>query len=293
MKKWVKILPNLADSGVLSAVHTMNGIADTQQALVDALRAGETQFVAAGGDGTVNSLLNLLIAHSTPEERAKLALGAIGLGSSNDFYKPVDSSISVPTKINFESAQPRDVGKITFIENGILRTRYFLTNASVGVTASANYLFNNPNAVLKVLKAISTPAAIMYAALKTIVRHRNIETKVQMPCSGPCTVNLTNLAVLKNPNVSGDFRFPVEACYDDGRFAVCLFHNMTRRDLLHALNRLRGDGSLDEQSAVIWLADALIVTTARPLAVEFDGEVVFTNRASFKVLPRYLKVCTC
>ena len=293
MKKWHKVLSTLADSRVLSAIHTMNGIADTERPLLDALRAGETEFVAAGGDGTVNYMLNLLLDNATPQERTRLALGGIGLGSSNDFYKPVTPSISVPTRINFESARPRDVGKITFEVNGIPRTRYFLTNASAGVTASANYLFNNPDTVLKALKALSTPAAIMYAAMKTIGRHRNIEAQVQMPYSGPCNVNLTNLAILKNPNVSGNFRFPVEAYYDDGRFTVCLFHNMNRRDLLHALNHLRGKGRMEEKKAVIWLADLLTVNAAQPFAVEFDGEVVSTTSARFEVLPRFLKVCTC
>jgi diacylglycerol kinase (ATP) len=293
MRKWQKVLPSLGDSAVAPNVYVMDGFAAMEHTLVEALRSGETEFVAAGGDGTVNALLNLLLTHATPDQLARVSLGAIGLGSSNDFHNPFAPPSEIPSKIRFDSACLRDVGLVSYNDNGNVRTRYFLINASVGVTAAANLLFNNPDRILRVLKTFSTPTAIMYAALKTILRYRNIEATVQMPYSGPCRINLTNLAVLKNPHFSGDFRFPVDAVYDDGRFIVGLFHNMNTIDLLHALNELRGGGRLDGRKAVTWLTQMLTVTADRPFAVEFDGEVVSTTSVRFDLLPRYLKVCTC
>ena len=221
------------------------------------------------------------------------SFGAVGLGSSNDFHKPVPPSTLVPTRINIASSRFRDVGKITYWQDGLPHTRYFLSNASIGVTAMANHLFNTPGAVLKTLKFLSTPSAIMYAAAKAIAQHRSIPAHLHMPSGGRCAVHLSNLAILKNPHVGGNLRFPVDADYENGRFAVCLFHNMTRFDLLHALGQLRSGGISGRDTIVMWEAQSLSVSSAGTFAVEFDGEVVMTTNVRFEVLPRHLKVCTC
>src|SRR5437016_2873987 len=61
---------------------------DYSGAVSSAVHNGERSFVAAGGDGTVNALLNAIVACENRPPLEEFTLGAVGLGSSNDFHKP-------------------------------------------------------------------------------------------------------------------------------------------------------------------------------------------------------------
>ena len=86
--------------------------------------------------------------------------------------------------------------------------KYFLLNASMGVTAEANNLFNNPDAVLKFLKKHFTGLAILYAAFRTIFSYKNFEAKIIFDSYETYSFNISNLSIIKSPNISGDLSYP-------------------------------------------------------------------------------------
>jgi diacylglycerol kinase family enzyme len=255
---------------------------------------GERDFVAAGGDGTVNLVLNSLVNLCIQNSRTDLRLGAIGLGSSNDFYKPLfrnQISHGYPYKLDFNRARQRDIGCVRFNQDGKWANRYFLSNASVGVTAEANYLFNNPDWILRFLKRAHTPSAILYAALKTICTYKNISMTFGNLNESEFTANLTNLAVLKNPHISGNLYYQSSIPLDDGILTVHLCHNMTTIDLLKLLWALSHEKfqSIDKRRS--WSVSGFTLRAPIPFAIEFDGEVIQTTDAQFYTLPRFIKVC--
>src|ERR1035437_1805055 len=102
-------------------------------AIAHAIALGERIFIAAGGDGTVNALLNAIVEAKGALPLDAFTLGAVGLGSSKDFPKPfarVENGI--PLKVDDARTTPRDVGLIRS-ENG---ARYFLIGASFGAAAA-------------------------------------------------------------------------------------------------------------------------------------------------------------
>ena len=72
----------------LSDVVRLEADGEWRGAIARGLARGTRRFIAAGGDGTVNALLNALLGARGDLPLAELELGAIGLGSSNDFHKP-------------------------------------------------------------------------------------------------------------------------------------------------------------------------------------------------------------
>ncbi len=160
------------------------------ESIGEALDRGERHFVAAGGDGTVNLLLNTLLALK-PERETGLAVGAIALGSSNDFHKPVQPwqcTGGISCKIDFSAATPRDVVHVSYSGKGGEACRFFLINASAGLTAEANAFFNNTDRLLGWLKQRYTDPAILYAAIRTILRYRNEEMTLTFPDAEAATV---------------------------------------------------------------------------------------------------------
>jgi diacylglycerol kinase family enzyme len=198
-----------------------------------------------------------------------------------------------PSRIDFASASPRDVGVLSFKENGITMTRYFLVNASVGLTATANYFFNVPDLLLHALKRTSTGSAIAYASVRTILSFRNLVVTLQRDRRTKEEVNLTNLNILKSPHVSGSLTYPVHPEYDGGLFNCFLARKMGVSDRLRLLASLMHGRIPSSSKLEHWTCSGLAIFSSIPFAVEFDGEIATTAEVRFSVLPHHLQVCQC
>ncbi|MBP1648964.1 MAG: diacylglycerol kinase [Bacteroidetes bacterium] len=291
MNRWERVAPRIAGTHEM-LVHVLENQADALQVLIDAVGRGERKIVAAGGDGTVNAVLTMLMHERMRDALDRVTLGAIGLGSSNDFHKPPGSTVEdCPCKLDFAQARLRDVGMLATGIDGTGVYRYFLSNASIGATADANREFNEPDRLLCELKHFSTPTAILYAALKTIARHRNIAAVVTSPETGTLHIRLSNLGVVKNNHFSGNLRYDSPARLDDGLLGVHLCHGMSSPELaqvLFALSTGRFNGMRKTRS---WSSSSLSVLTTLPINVEFDGEIITTRSVRFTALHNAIKVC--
>ena len=276
-----QLLPQAAAVDVFEA-----GQADSSGAELAA--AGYSLLLAAGGDGSVNHLLQELMAI---EENHRPLLGAIGLGSSNDFHKPVRRHVSgIPLRIDPALARPQDVGRVLYRdERGQQQQRYFLINASMGVTADANWLFNHPDACLRLLKGRSSSLAILYAAIRTIITHRNspleLVTDAQLQAG-----HFANVAVLKSPHVSGSFTYDQALCCDDGQLGLNICGDIGRWQLLGVLADLSRGRFSDGEGRQSLYVQQLHIRTFGLQALETDGEVMLAEDIWFSLLPRAVHV---
>ena len=294
LDKWRRIsaiLPPVREKielSVLEAPLDLDGIVNA------AVSRGDYRFLAVGGDGTVNAALNALMRLSS-SARERVIFGAIGLGSSNDFHKPVDADHiieGVPARMDFQHPSWRDVGRVRIEQNGHSSIHYFLINASAGVTAEGNALFNHPDPLLAWLKRHSSPMAILYAALRAVTMHENRPCTIDIQGYPPLCHNLTNLGIVKNPHFSGSLRYEVPANYADGNFQIFLaedMHLIERFGLLQALSRGKYRRRGKTRS---WQAPQLTIASSRAFPLELDGEIHPADRAEFSILPRTLQVCS-
>jgi diacylglycerol kinase family enzyme len=291
MRKWRSMGVGLVPAG--SAV-VIDG-ADTGGIIGDALARGEEMFIAAGGDGTLNNMINALLPRMTDNLRQRICVGAIGLGSSNDFHKPFRAEQimgGIPVKIDRERAYRRDVGKLTLSNGSGTVSRHFLVNASIGVTADANRFFNSPDRLLSLLKRIHTPSAILYTALHGILSHENIPARLSCARAGEIRADITNLSILKSPHLSGSLTFDGEPSYGSGTVAVRLAFAMDRGDLVRMLVALMRHEPLDGTKTRSWTTREITISADRPFVVEFDGEILPASEVRVSVLPQHLWVCS-
>ncbi len=296
LKKWARIEPEMRRRWGSFEVQCLDRFTPPG-ALVSALvDAGERQFVAAGGDGTLNAVVHAIMSALPEERQASVAIGAVGLGSSNDFHKPMVPGCAIagiPCAVNFASAARRDVGVITLRCEAGEDRRHFLVNASVGITAEANRLFNTPEGILCRLKGHWTRGAILYAAARAMMGFADIRVMLRLDAEGRRSVRLTNLAVLKSPYVGGNLKYPDGPRYDSGRFAVTLLHGAGRFGRLTFFRALSHGRLSCADRVASWMASSVALQADAPFPVEFDGEVVLVVAATFSLLPRHLKVCPC
>lgn len=292
IQKWRRISPRFNSEDI--RVHIIDGGSSTRAHVADALLRREKIFIAAGGDGTLNGLLNTLMTLASHEDRSRIRLGAIGLGSSNDFHKPFrgESMIgNIPAALKTSSATLRDIGCMSFRAGDKIMTRYFLINASAGLVADANRFFNAPDQVLRILKRGSTAGAILYAAAKTIFRYANLDAEISDEMNGSQPVRLTHLGILKNLHFSGSMRWSGNSEYHNGLFDVRLCTGMNVKDRFRLLRGCSA-GAVESWPGIrSWKCRSLSISASKAFSVECDGEVFQTTLAHFTILPRHLWVC--
>ena len=251
----------------------------------------ETIIVSAGGDGSIHYLANKLL-RSGDADKSKITLGAIGLGSSNDFHKPFRSFIkNIPVRI--DTAGPflcHDVGRALYIdENKNQQEKFFVVNASFGATAEGNWNFNNPGRILKWLKKNNTNVAIQYAAITTILSHKNKFCSIRFD-NEERKVLMSNINLLKIPYVSGSLHYQQSIFRDDGRLGLNICHNMSKWELLQTLFDLEKGKFAQNGHKISLLTDRFHLASKTPIVFECDGETIKTFEVQVSVIPKAIKL---
>jgi diacylglycerol kinase (ATP) len=293
LEKWTRVYKQLGLNGSTESFFIgVNG--STDKLILDSIKKGKTDFIIAGGDGSINYFLNRCIHLLKPPDLNLIKIGAVGIGSSNDFHKPFhpnNTKGKVPYKINFKDAVQRDVGCLLYEKDGKTQKKYFLINASLGITAEGNHFFNNPDFILQHLKKFNTQAAIFYTILKNIFSYKNFKIKMEVN-NESFTANISNLGILKSPYFTGKLRFQSDPELNNSLLDVHLYDSLSKIKLLklfYNLSKGKSDNSLNKK---FWRTNRIKISSEKEFAVEFDGEIITTKCAEFSVIPELIKVCT-
>lgn len=254
------------------------------------LNEGVDGFVSAGGDGSINIVLNALM-NLKEKFKKQFFLGGIALGSSNDFVKPSKNWInSIPIKIDWKNNQLTDLGFISFKDiNGNETTKYFLINASLGITAQANYLFNKPNKILAKLKQYWVQGAILYAALKTILTYKIYDAILEYNGEKKA-IELSNLAVIKSPYISGNLKYEQDIKCNDHFFGLNYCDDLSRFDLVVTLYELMKGKFKVSSKKKTFKIKSLDITPQDFVPIETDGEICLGKEICFRVIPEEIYV---
>ncbi|MGB5850433.1 MAG: diacylglycerol kinase family protein [Ignavibacteriaceae bacterium] len=293
LKKWDRI-KNSLPIVEFEAGHKVDKNSYENSDISNAILKGERKFIAAGGDGTINYLLNEILSNPSKTIIDDIQIGAIGLGSSNDFHKPMNSSHlinGIPCKIDFTATKERDIGCVTYVDNGKRINKYFLINSSIGVTAEANYFFNHPNFILKFFKRMNTGAAIIYSAIRTIMRYKNIELEMIDSKNKSKIFKVSNLAITKSPYISGNLKLNYTPNYRNGLLNIHLLSNTTKIKLIKLLHQLQNNRTDAANVFNSSQSSSILIKAEKPFKVEFDGEIITTHCARFSLLKKRIGVC--
>jgi diacylglycerol kinase (ATP) len=240
-------------------------------------------FISAGGDGTLNCVLNAVLL-VFGDHRDRPYLGAIGLGSGNNYHKPFQKTcLGIPLRIDMTTAVFSDVGRVQFVTESGEFLRYFITGASMGMKAEANRLFNLGDPVINALKHRFVNLTTRYTAIRTLLTYHNMEVAIQQDALHRVT-ELTNLSLVPTAHVSGGAGYASPTPGDDGYLEFHLCYAMTGLDRLRALLDLshkRFDGRPGRVSMLVRTA-SLKAPTPIPLAT--DGEIQLARSATFSVV---------
>lgn len=237
-------------------------------------------MLAAGGDGTLNQVLNGLLT----AEAAKIpTLGLIPLGSGNDFAGAVGIQADARQMLDLlQKNQPRytDVGQIQCrAQNQEPTQKYFLNVCSLGMGPTAVQTMQQLPAWL------GADLRYLISILKTFFsgRPEPLEIKTnEWSWSGKARV----LAVANGKSFGNRIYIAPKAKPDDGLFNVFLASDLPLIKFLLSLLQLKVGKELSDKRIYYTTTSEIQITSAARLALEAEGELVGYLPAQIKNLTK-------
>ena len=130
---WPRLAAALAAAGVAAEAVETRGPGDATTLVARAFERGTRRFLAVGGDGTLNEVVNGL---GTGGERAAVAVAPLGTG--NDWARGLGvpcGARALARMLKAERRVPHDLGRIEYTLGGRRGTRHFLNVAGLGYDA--------------------------------------------------------------------------------------------------------------------------------------------------------------
>jgi diacylglycerol kinase (ATP) len=246
---------------------------DATRAAAQAARDGYDHLYVAGGDGTLNEVVNGVA--SVPGALSRITFGLLPLGTGNDFAH----ALGVPE--NLEGAlEVLAEGRVAEIDLGRLDERCFVNVSAGGFVAEVS------DAVDPKLKSFAGKLAYLIGGAGALLDHEPVELTVAIDDEAPRPVRSSLFAVCNSRLVGGGRLIAPYAVIDDGILDVCIVHAMKTLELVGLLGEVARGAHLEDPRVEYFRARRIALDAARPFKVNTDGEVLETSSCRYDVVPR-------
>jgi diacylglycerol kinase (ATP) len=272
---------NLDEIGAQSTLKLTTGPGDARRLAAEAVNEGFQAVVAAGGDGTINEVVNGL--GDAPQGFERACLGVLPLGTVNVFAR----ELRIPAKpkpawniIRHGHEVKIDLPWVDYSRNGSRERRYFVQMAGAGLDARAVELVTwETKKKLGVL-------AYLVAGLRALGGPLGKITVT----AGNDTATGELILIGNGRFYGGSFHIFPRADLRDGLLEVCVFRQVNWLTLARCAPRLLLRGSLPASVTQVLRAETLALTSLERVPFEIDGELIGDLPATFHVERSRLRV---
>lgn len=289
MRTWVIVNPNAGSVGESASLEETLGrlpgtsvkltrqAGDAERLAREALEQGVERVVAAGGDGTLNEVLNGLSA-----DFGRTCLGLLPLGTGNDFAR----TIGVPNDLE---------GALAVLNEGRVRTldvaraeiagqgRCFLNVSAGGFSGEVSERASDA-------KERWGPLAYMRAAIGALPELKGFLTRITLNGAETLELETYNLVISNGRYVASGIPVAPKAVLDDGLLEVMIAPATTIPQLAVLVPTVLLGRHTDSDLLIFRKATRVEVEGDPPMAFNVDGELLGEGTARFEILPRALRM---
>jgi diacylglycerol kinase (ATP) len=211
-------------------------------------------ILIAGGDGTVDSVVNVMM-----ERKVDLPIAILPVGTANDFGK----FINIPTKVQdaierILSSEPKaiDIGKIN--------DKYFINVASTG-------LFTDVSQKTDVnLKNTIGKLAYYLKGLESLPNFRKLKVKLtskELEYDGEMY-----LILVFNGQTAGNFKMASRASITDGYLDVIMIKAVQVLEILPLFFKILRGEHLDSDKVIYFKTKDILIESNEDITTDIDGE---------------------
>ena len=253
---------------------------DARRFAREALKAGAGLIVAAGGDGTLNEVVNGLA-----DDFGSARLGLIPLGTGNDFAR----SINVPADLDAAIGILRegrvrtlDVARATFGDG----SRYFINMAAGGFSGLVSEKADE-------VKDRWGPLAYLRAAVGVLPELQGFDATFLIDGSDGrerLKLETYNVVVSNGRYVAAGIPVAPQSRLDDGRLDLMLVPTASLREMAILLPQVLLGRHTESDRLIFREITSLEIASDPAMAFNVDGELIGETPVRFEVLPRALRV---
>ncbi len=245
-----------------------------------AVDRGARLVVAAGGDGTLNEVIN-----GVAERDVDLA--TIPLGTGMDFGR----AYGIPTRFDdavrvARDGAPRtiDAGRVRYRTwDGEDAVRWFGNVGTVGMSGAVAQRANGMS------KALGGRLTFFYALTRVFLTWENTEVNVSLD-GAERSGRMHDVIVANGPWHGGGMMLAPGARPDDGLFDVVLFGDVSKLDFLTTAPKIYKGRHIGHPKVEVLRSAHVTVEAPERLPIEVEGEQIGTTPATFEVVPGALRV---
>ena len=268
----------------------------------NAARAGTPIVVAAGGDGTVNAVINGLM-RASGGEHSPTKLGILPLGTGNVFAYNLGLSHwrDAAHAISDGHSRRIDVGYARPLEQALSRDkrlassqaqgqgqqpspRYFVLMAGIGFDAKVI------EETSLQMKTVLRDFAYALTSLQNAVVHQGTQVTLTFPDGRRYSEMAWLLMAGNAASYAWAIKFTGRAKLDDGKLDLCVFPFENKLTSVQQVTQLLVGQHVERGNAHYFQTESVRVESSPPIPIQLDGDEWGTTPAQLSMLPSVLDV---
>lgn len=284
-RQWPRVRRILKEESVEFDAGLTEGVGHATELVCQALEAGYRTIVALGGDGTVNEVINGLMADGAADPEVVLGIIPAGIGAD------LARTLGIPS--NYMAACRRllkgethliDLGKITYIYQGREAQRYFANVAGLGFDGEVVRRVTSGPRILS-----SSTIRYLGGLLTTLTTYENGDVSVTFD-EKELRQRAFSAVICNGRYFGGGMCIAPGALLDDGLFDVIIIGDCTKLEVVANLFRVYRGTHLSHPKVDVYQARKVRVEAQERMLLQADGELLGETPAVFQIIPQALRV---
>jgi diacylglycerol kinase (ATP) len=259
-----------------SSVHVTRNKGAAQRFAREALRDNCDEIIAAGGDGTLNEVIN-----GIAKDLGDVRVGLIPLGTGNDFARCLNLPATVEENVDLLLAGRSKAIDVVRAQSD--RIRYFVNVSAGGFSGLVN------EKLTPALKRTWGPLAYLRSAAAALPQLRSYRTAVSVSNKKTFSLDLYNVIIANGRFVAGGLPIAPNADPSDGLLDIILIRKRSGPEMALLAAKMVLGNHLDAD-AITFRRAAKVTVRSRPgMWFNVDGELIGNDPIVFEVMPRALQ----
>lgn len=288
-KRWQKVEASLREAGIKVDVTFTKHPFDAASITREALTGGYNRILAAGGDGTLNEVVNGFF-NEEGVINPQACLAVVPIGTGGDFarlYNLRNDGSFLVQLLSANHLQACDIVKATYTDwEGRRSSRYYINIADSGIGSETVYRVNHNS------KALGGFWSFLLAALSSIASYKNRYLAASIDGEEVFEGRSSLITITNGQYFGGGVRIAPHASTNDGLLDIVIAKDFGKLELFSIMPSAYRGNHLNHAKVQFHRGRRVTVKSSEDMYLEIDGESVGRGDFEFEILPSALQLVT-